>query len=323
MMLALALLSLTFPAARSSRAMEPKIILGSPTAEVDHPYFASLYGTWNGTTYLCGSGQINAYQFVTAAHCVVRVTKSNELEFPSALHLRVVQSTAPAGARVVRVDDKCESRAHVSLPAYFSLSPCCTNDIAVVTLREPIARPAYLVVGEGELPPTLTAIGFGLDEHGELQNTLQSATLATVSEAECGKVLPKTWLNGDFCARGTRCENVSGVLRCVDSCKGDSGGPLFTYDSVRNGSVSRVFGVVSRGTSLGCGMFPRDVEEAIPAVYTDVRRHVRFLAEAPIAACRRESAPAGYSSGGPSVRGGPGSFFLFAALSAAAMSRPW
>jgi hypothetical protein len=210
----------------------PQIIGGQQASISQFPWqvFVLLYAVEEGKELKgsCGGSILNSTTILTAAHCVDHegTTKS----YPAS------DVTVIAGASEVLVETfeaHPPSRQAVAVSSfrtdpYYTASPEVKDDVAVLTLKEPlILEPAkntaaIPLVAPGATPAPGTPLsisGYGKEEGAEssLPNgKLYSTTLTAISSDACRK------LTGEI---------NSAVLLCAESatsstCQGDSGGPL-------------------------------------------------------------------------------------------------
>jgi secreted trypsin-like serine protease len=263
----------------SAPAMTPRVINGEPGAADQYPYLASLLladrVTKDGAfeAQFCGGTLTSTTTVVTAAHCVVnqesgeqRVARDIVIGFGSNLRdpsLRI--------ARVVQV---------IVNPDYARRT--AINDVAVLTLAEPVADIPYLrPVSPGEAR-VLTAPGSPVRVAGwgntstsskAFPDTFRVGRLVVFPDAACGDgeqfVLNGVTFSGfgssDADPRVMVCAaGATDVGTVIDSCQGDSGGPLIASDGVN----ARLVGIVSWGEACA---------SRFPGVYTRVASEFDFL----------------------------------------------
>ncbi|GAB2756278.1 serine protease [Salinifilum aidingensis] len=236
------------PAAQAVTA-EPKVLGGERSDTSRAPWVVALTDA-EGRQF-CGGTLVRPGKVVTAAHCTV--DQLTGVERPSEdLHVVVGRSDlrTDAGSEATVAD----VWRH---PDYRDVQH--GDDIAVLTLRDPLPQPTIDLVEPGDAesyrPGTRgTVYGWGRTaESGPSSPVLRSAEVPVAANAECAETYSEYDRSAMFCA---------GVPRGgVDSCAGDSGGPY-----VVNG---RLAGVVSYGD--GCG------RPDTPGVYTRTSGYVPLL----------------------------------------------
>ncbi len=234
---------------------DTQIIGGDPVPAGTYPFQAAILNEHNrGSDYdkqICGGSLVDDEWVLTAAHCVTngRGRPTN----PRTLAVTV--------GRTVLSSDQGERHAVTEVRVHPNYNPnTLAFDAALLRLagRSSIApiRAATLADDGFEAEGTmLTVSGWGDTAPGRpviYPDQLHAVDVPVVSDATCddnyaavGGIDPATML----------CAGEEGV----DSCVGDSGGPLFTTDT---GGGFVQMGVVSWG--IGCGLAD------YPGVYAEV-----------------------------------------------------
>lgn len=281
--LALALLcSVLVVPAQAVPESKPAVINGSPSNSGTYSFLVALldsqrYGSQGAfQAQFCGGTLTTATTIVTAAHCVVD-QKSGARTQPASVLVAFGRSLKDVGLRVVSVST-------VSVHPAYSISTG-DNDVAVLTLSAPQTDITPLPpAGAGDAPTVELAgnhvqvIGWGtVSTFGKaFPDTFRVGDLVLLPSATCGQGQNATVNGVTFTAYNPGEANpttmlcavgVTGTGTIVDSCSGDSGGPLIFGD----GANAKLIGVVSWG--LNCA-------KRHPGVYTRVTAMSDFLTSA-------------------------------------------
>ena len=256
------------------KGVTPEIVGGVSVPAGKYPFQVSIfdkrYGKKGFTRQFCGGSLIDAWHVLTAAHCVAHRDKTNPV------NLRVVVGITSLNSQ----EGETRQVAKITVnPAFNGKS--LRDDAAVLRLADPIdlaayppIRPANAGDEQLEAPGTaLTVTGWGsIRKHvaGKRNNKapkyshgLREVRVPVVADDVCihdygkkrgGKVSPDVMI----------CAGQTGL----DSCAGDSGGPLFA--ATADGYVQ--VGIVSWGS--GCAAPER------PGVYTRVSAVLDFIQRA-------------------------------------------
>lgn len=116
------------------------------------------------------------------------------------------------------------------------------------------------------LHPKYIITGWGTTEKNDLSDVLLKATLPRVDNSECQQVMASNRLtvllsDKQICAGGKD---------LVDSCRGDSGGPLGTVGMLNGDARFIQFGIVSAGLNT-CG------ERNVPGIFTRVGKYMSWI----------------------------------------------
>ncbi len=265
--------------AHAATAAKPEIINGSASSPGTYSFLVALLDTQRYSSQgafqaqFCGGTLTTASTIVTAAHCVVD-QKSGAHTQPAAVLVALGRSLKDASLRVVPV-------SAVTVHPTYSISTG-DNDVAVLTLTSPQTDITPLTpVNSGDAPSVDAAgnhvqvVGWGTIStfSKSFPDTFRVGDLVLLPSATCGQG-QNTTVNGVsfiaynpgeanpttmLCAVGT-----TGTGAIIDSCSGDSGGPLIYGD----GANAKLVGIVSWG--LNCAT-------RHPGVYTRVTAMSDFL----------------------------------------------
>merc|ERR1712038_921671 len=155
------------------------------------------------------------------------------------------------------------------------------NDIALLKLGKPVkVGPTinFLCLpspanenAEDTLEPVV--VGWGLTENGTNSDILQELELQVIQNEECTNVYREHFIKRQFSDAQASSFRISKTQICAnhttigkDSCRGDSGGPLMSRNSLQEWVIH---GVVSFG-NLNC-------DSEVPGVYTRVAKYLEWI----------------------------------------------
>nr|XP_019531239.2 uncharacterized protein LOC109402953 [Aedes albopictus] len=240
-------------------------ILGVPVRLGEFAHMAAV--GWTGPNgvidFNCGGSVITARHVMTAAHC------SKGIE-PDVVRLGVIHINTTLDdpknkfAQQYTIQRFQRHPEHKFSSSYF--------DIAIITLERPViindvVTPACLWVQPEVDFPRLEAVGFGQTSYvGDKTPILLKVQLTPISNDECANFYNsnynRTFRNGivdtQVCAHDSK----------MDTCGGDSGGPLQIKLMSNHRSTPYVVGITS--FSAFCGM-------AVPSVYTRVSSYISWI----------------------------------------------
>jgi secreted trypsin-like serine protease len=281
---ALALLAPATASAQSGGAVQPKVVGGSTSSVSTYPWQAAVViapSKMSGTAHdrqFCGGSLLTSRIVVTAAHCVydgdpdcqpvgaVSVCIPSDPGGDGTQHIdpndvdvvlgRTTLSDTSQGMEVPVEAVKYQSNYDPN----YGADGTPRYDVAYLVLSSPSAQPPIKVAGasEGALwdpgsPVDISGWGSTTDG-GSTVDTLRAATVSVTPDSTCGS----TGVYGsDFDAATMVCAGVSGGG--VDTCSGDSGGPL---EAPLPGGGYRLVGITGWGN--GCA------QAGYPGVYTRV-----------------------------------------------------
>lgn len=235
-------------------SVEFRDIIGGVPAPADAYPFTVFIEHDSGSLAWCAGSLIAPTVVLTAAHCIYR--------FP------ISQARIWVGANNLLTDfgTEIEVIGFIAHPDYEEFS---TNDLAVIILAEPssttpvrLASAAHADLGVAGVP--LTAVGWGIQDVADdfIVNELTEVVVPVVDDATCVAQLAATASVIAVVPETMMCAGGNGV----DTCKWDSGGPLFGRDAA--GRPVQL-GITSWGD--GCAV--------TPGVYTEVAAFSDWLAQ--------------------------------------------
>ena len=250
MMIALSVLTFAVSFAASAESFHPRIINGYDASP--HPWMASI--SYNGKspleTHFCGGTLIDANTVLTAAHCVADFVGK-----PQAIQV-VVDRTQLSSAEGKLV----HAVGIVVHPDYWLQS--YENDVALITLDQEVVLDSYPAIASNSnyratnTRGTILGWGYTSTTNSERSDFLKEAEIPFVDNALCAERMAEDFNEQRmFCAGTLSSSKTSGDG--VDSCNGDSGGPLL----VNIEGVPTVVGLTSWGfecaSSYSWGVYAR------------------------------------------------------------------
>ncbi|WP_181817790.1 serine protease [Psychromonas sp. B3M02] len=239
-------------------------IVGGDDAEREYPWMVALYSSGN---FICGGVLISSNWIATAAHCVYDTDDSDgnaTATDASTFSVVIGESTHYSTTTLAeQADVSVYELSDVTIQPNYE-TETYDYDIALLKLESAYYQPGpalplvsqFNAIEEGEI---LTVIGYGKMSGAEdataeetIPTTLQEGDLPFIPTNQC------YWNNFDsvtdnmFCAGYSANDDLD-----VDSCSGDSGGPVFAD---LDGQLTLV-GLVSWGSSTCADA---------PGVYTNV-----------------------------------------------------
>ncbi|XP_070839491.1 enteropeptidase [Chaetodon trifascialis] len=232
-----------------------RVVGGADAAKGAWPWIVSLH--WKGS-FQCGASLIGRDWLLTAAHCVYG--KNNLQYWSAASGLHSQSDTQSLDVQIRQIDRIIINRQYNRQTKQ--------ADIAMLHLQQPVnITPSVQPVC---LPPEgqdftvgrkCFIAGWGKDtENGSRPSILQEAEVPLVAQDQCQTWLPEYTITSSMLCAGY-------PEGGVDTCKGDSGGPLMCLDD----GHWTVIGVASFG--VGCGR-PRR-----PGAYARVSAFTSWIAQ--------------------------------------------
>lgn len=273
-------------ATAASEVLTPRIVGGSLATDA-YPWMTSLQvsGLGGRHSHLCGGVLVDVRTVLTAAHCVLEYTPRDLSVVIGELDLSQVSSS-----------DRFAVAEVIVHPAYDRQS--LANDLAVLRLTVPVLNGIPLSLppltgrqlgmaltdvelaalsGDVLLPGVYesnrfseTGVVYRILGWGATSAQANAPVVPHLLEADLEVFSPETCSNGlngtTFCAG-----QLNGA---VDSCSGDSGGPLLrvrTTAAVQELTEYELMGLVSYGNGEACG------RPGVLGFYTDVQKFLAFI----------------------------------------------
>lgn len=244
-----------------------RIVGGSEAIPGSYPWMAAIYiQTGASWSQACGGALVSHKHVVTAAHCVVSGSRSQNL--PNRLflirlgdHNLVTTDDLPAGSTIDVKVGKISRHSDFDSKTY-------KNDIAIMELEtdvqfsqyiQPLCLPYDAIYGNLEEEYAIVT-GWGYTKYeGQGSNVLKQATIRIWPEAECKEAFKReVTITPEYLCAG----DGEGKK---DSCQGDSGGPLVYNEGTRY----YLIGVVSFGKKCATPGYP--------GAYTRVTKYLKWL----------------------------------------------
>ncbi|QNE74906.1 trypsin-like serine protease [Streptomyces finlayi] len=234
----------------------PMVIGGTETSLTTAPWMAQLWYDDGTGGFFCGGVVIAPTKIATAAHCVKG--------FDWAANGTVV--TGAVSTETTGTGEASWPYRQWNHPLYNDNDGAADNDIAVLTLSDPVAAKPLPVMAKTDT--ALYAAGTQAKVYGwgrtsstdnGISTTLRSATLPIVSDSACTSSYGSWFKAGHMVCAGKTGATDSAT---TGACNGDSGGPLVVG--------GKLVGIVSWGIEncVGAGMYSvfAKVSSYVPAI---------------------------------------------------------
>lgn len=208
----------------------PQIVGGEKAKEGAYPWMTRLEIKYKTSTMACGGSMLSSDIVLTAQQCLAEDPKLGK---PTAVTVDIGK------VDYTDADDEGQRRSGAH---YYLGKGIKKGDWAVIKLDKPFAAKAFAKLpkdDELDSQETLRAIGYGsTSEGGKPSQYLHQVDLPVVAPAKCGDNTDVEICAGDVKKGG------------LDTCAGDSGGPLLADPKARKTDWV-IVGITSHG--IGCG----------------------------------------------------------------------
>ncbi|XP_073814916.1 serine protease ea-like [Musca autumnalis] len=260
-------------------------ILGGNVTEIDEfPWMALIqYKTApDRFGFYCGGSLINSRYVLTAGHCLKHPDMPPSWELYG-VRLGEWDLTLDPDCFEERPGDRYCIEPYVDIrvdyaiahPSYIPTSKDQFNDIAIIRLMESVSAYSYIIPiclpidssvrNKMYTGHAMDVAGWGVTEKGTASSVKLKIMVNVWNITQCQATYNtfKMAINSDY-------QMCAGGQDGIDTCRGDSGGPLMVTEKVNKRNVFFAAGVVSYGPRP-CGL------EGWPGVYTRVGSYVDWI----------------------------------------------
>jgi V8-like Glu-specific endopeptidase len=233
---------------------ESRIVDGSIVSSSDSSWRA-IVSLQSNTTHICGGTLISPKWVLSAGHCVL----NNNTEITPISHLSILNGSY----QIYSNDMNRYEIAQLIIYPYYN--PTTNNgDIVLIELKESINLSSFPSIKKGlnlynGRESMIAGWGSISQNSTDISSLLREVKVPIIDRDSCNSYLA---YNGEITTNMICAGYMSGGS---DSCAGDSGGPLISYDS----GEAYLVGITSWGR--GCG------ERYHPGVYTNIDKYYDWI----------------------------------------------
>lgn len=264
------------------QSVNDRIAFGNVTKVFSYPWMALLRYNQNGEIIDgCGGSLISKRYVLTAAHCLKTRSTLQLVQVRLGEHTRnqEIDCNIYRDKNGEEIERDCADPAEDYEIESFEIHPeynrpKYSNDIGLIRLRRDVEpkyhiRPICLPVTpelQSKQFERYIVTGWGTTENQAASEVLLEAVIPRVNNGECQQRMAENRLNVQLSDR----QMCAGGEARVDTCRGDSGGPLGFYTEYNKGARFVQFGVVSAGVE-SCG------KKSIPGIYCRVGSYMDWI----------------------------------------------
>ncbi|KAL9893732.1 serine protease grass-like isoform 1-T1 [Glossina fuscipes fuscipes] len=256
-----------------------RVLGGEETNLNEFPWMALLRYDSPSNEFKCGGSLITNFYVLTAAHCA---------KTPDPIKYLLLSIGVRLGEHDLSNDVDCEQRGTKEFcappvenfgveriiihPKYTVRST--SNDVALVKLDrkvefkahiKPICLPATQRSMEVNINEKIFVAGWGATEAGSQSSLLLKAFVQRYNHSVCGNAFKIVLSEKQLCA--------GDIENGHDTCKGDSGGPLFQLNAYKRFKKFIQYGIVAAG-GTAC-----DFRYLLPSIFTNIVTYMPWITE--------------------------------------------
>ncbi|XP_015606009.1 clotting factor B isoform X1 [Cephus cinctus] len=236
----------------TNQPQNTRIVGGTEVFENEYPWMTLIIG--NGSRLVCGGSLLNDRYVLTAAHCLLRGFRQNEMKVVLGEHDRCngdLKTVVFSVEKLIPHPDYHSGTNYADIMLLkLNMRVTFNEYIRPICLPNILTRTTTTIKFNGK---TVSALGWGENDISKKVCTLHKVKLKLYHPIDC-----PTKVSTLLCA------GISSGGQ--DACQGDSGGPL---QILNDKGRYELIGIVSNG--IGCG------DKGFPGFYTDVARMITWV----------------------------------------------